>query len=211
MFMKKNRDLSLSAILFSGICLLNSFSLKAQEEASQEYEQYYQGFPFEEGIYQNFDAFKKNQPSYTSDIEGRGSDLYIWNDSLKKMVPVIPKRVWGYSQSGNVYVSVEDAFWRIINIGSLSQFSAIVISRFVTTDQFGFPIEQYSKNMKQLFLDMNDGNYYELNIKNLKPYIESEPLLEARFNNMRRVKDRELILMLKAYNELHPLYFPLHD
>lgn len=205
------RLLKNKSIFVLGFFLLSTIYIKAQEDNSYNYEQYYHGFPFNEGVYLTFEDFKDNLPRITSGIDGRGGDLYIWNDSLEKMIPVYPNKVWGYSQSGNVYVSMEDGFWRIINIGSLSQFSAIVLTRFVTTDQFGFPVEQYSKNMKQLFLDMNNGNYYELTAKNLRPYIESEPLLEERFKKMRRVKDRELIMMLKAYNELHPLYFPVHE
>ena len=65
--------------------------------------------------------------------------------------------------------------------------------------------------MQQLFLDMETGKTYILSAENLMPYIDEEPLLKERFRNMKRIKDRELILVLKAYNELNPIYFPVYD
>lgn len=197
----------LSVIL---VFLTSHLSLKSQIDDTLEVP-YELGFDFNEGVYLTFDEFRNNRPSLKIKIEGRGSDLYVWNDSLQEMTTVNPQRVWGYSQAGNIYIAIEDAFWRIINIGQLSQFSAIVVSRFMTTDAFGFPVEQYSKNMQQLFMDMNDGSIYELNAKNLKFYLEQEPMLDSKFSKLKRKKPRELILILKAYNELHPIYFPVYE
>ena len=117
------------------------------------YESFRLDFPFQEGIYLSFQDFKLNQPSIVSTIESRGNELYVYEDSLDKMIPVYADKVWGYSQSGNVYISSENAFWRLINIGSLTQYSAIIVTKFTTTDQFGFPIENYTKSLKPLFLD----------------------------------------------------------
>lgn len=187
------------------------FPSHSQETDQQELRQYYPNFPFQEGIYKSFYEFKKNQPSIQLAIQGRGNDLKVWNDSLQKMVAVAAEKVWGYSQSGNIYIAVDDAFWRIIKIGSLAQFSAIIVSRFTTVDPFGFPVENYSKTMKSMFLDMKEGNVYELNADNLALFLENEPMLYERFKKKRRKKEKELILMLNAYNELNPVYFPVYE
>ena len=135
------------------IVFLSCIELSAQDD-SLNYEAYYLGFPFQEGIYLSFEEFRLNKPAFKTDFERRGADVYIYNDSLEKMTLIDPQKVWGYSQAGNIYVSSNDSYWRIINIGRLAQFSAIAISVFRTVDSFGFPIEQETKRMEQLFLDM---------------------------------------------------------
>lgn len=170
--------------------------------------QYYEGFPFQEGIYTSFNDFVNNEPRITRTFEKRGSQLYLYNDSLKDFEKVNPERVWGYSQAGNVYISQEGAYWRIINMGALAQFSAIVITTVQSVDNFGFPITQRSKSMQQLFLDFNSGEIYELSAKNLKPYFEKDPILKERFSKLKK-REKDLILALKAYNELYPIYLPL--
>ncbi|MEQ8625947.1 MAG: hypothetical protein RJQ00_00955 [Vicingaceae bacterium] len=178
---------------------------------SLNYEAYYPGFPFQEGIYTSFEDFKLNDPAVKTDFERRGADLYAYNDSLRKMILIDPEKIWGYSQVGNIYISSNDSYWRIINIGRLAQYSAITISVFRTIDSFGFSVEQQTKSMQQLFLDMETGKSYILSAENLMPFIDEQPLLKERFRNMKRIKDRELILVLKAYNELNPIYFPVYD
>jgi hypothetical protein len=207
---------SLTSILSFFLGFLLSFSpalLKAQEAPIQEVsmETYVSGFDFNEGIYRSFEEFRNNAPSIQGYFEKRGGTLYLQNDTSAKMEVVNPEKVWGYSQAGNIYVSLEDAFWRIINIGQLSQFSAIVISTIRTVDAFGFPTETQTRSMEQLFLDMNDGKIYAMNVKNLLPYVERDPLLAGRFKNMKRIRERELILVIRAYNELHPLQFPVYE
>lgn len=172
---------------------------------------YVTDFPFQEGIYLSYDEFKNNAPAIQSKIERSGSSLYVYDDSLQEMVRVNPNRVWGYSQSGNIYIAFDEAYWRIISIGALSHFSAIVVSTFQTIDAFGFPVEQRSKSMKQLFLDFESGEIYPLEYKALAPYIEQDPILNQRFQKLKRKRDRELIVVLKAFNELHPIQFPVYE
>ncbi len=192
------------------VFLLFPFSLLSQED-SIEMLQYSSGFAFKEGIYANFEDFKKNQPSYTQAIERRGSDLYWYNDSLNKMVKVPPSKIWGYSQAHNVYISYTGAYWRFINMGQLTHFSAIFISRYNTVDAYGFPVERVSKKMEHLFMDFNTGKVELLSYKNLEPYFEKDALLYKNFKKLKRKKQADLILALKTYNELYPIYFPQND
>lgn len=192
--------------LFYFICLC----IFSQQEDTLQYEPYRLGFPFKEGIYLNFEEFKLNQPSILNSFEGRGDELQIYDDSLDKMVPVYADRVWGYSQSGNIYVSEGESFWRVIHIGNLAQYSAIVVTKFTSIDQFGFPVESYAKNMKSLFFDMTDGSKFELNQRNVEAYLEDKPQLKEQFKK-RRKKTSDLMMILRAYNELNPIYFPVYE
>lgn len=207
---KKNPISYAWQFLFGLVFLLFANVLKAQND-SLRYELYQLGFPFNEGIYGSFEEFKNNKPTILERFEKRGSNLWAWEDSSKSMIVVDPEKIWGYSQAGNVYVSFEDAFWRIINVGQLSQFTAIMIKTFQSVDAFGFPVENQTKSISQLFLDMNDGSIYELTKKNLSHYLEAEPQLENRIKKIKRVKGKDLVLILKAYNQLHPLYFPVYE
>lgn len=194
--------------------LLSCFSItqsaKAQDD-STTYEIYQFGFEFNKGIYKSLDEFRNNAPSITSAISVKSSNLSVWEDSSQSMVLVDPDKVWGYAQAGNVYISHEGHFWRIINIGQLCQFTAIIIKNFQTIDSFGFPIMHQTKSIEQVFMDVQNGEILELNAKNLSPYIEAEPQLDKRFKNLRRIKPYDLILALKAYNELNPLYIPIYE
>ena len=189
---------------------ITSAGLIAQND-SLNYEVYQLGFNFQEGVYTSFEEFKINKPSLQQKLDKQGANLLIWDDSTQSMVVVNPKKIWGYSHAGNVYVSYEDNYWRIINIGQLSQFSAVIIKTFNTIDAFGFPVENQTKSMSPLFLDMIDGAVYELTFKNLSHYMESDPLLNKQFKKNKRIKTKELVLALKAYNQLHPLYFPVYE
>ncbi len=209
--MRKRRSIHLhlgNLLLLLGISF-SHWSFAQTDSTTLEIYQF--GFEFNKGIYQSLDEFKTNSPSIVAPIEVKSSNLFVWEDSSQSMILVDPEKVWGYSQAGNVYISHEGHFWRIINIGQLSQFTAIIIKSFQTVDSFGFPIQQQTKSIEQVFMDMQSGEILELNAKNLGPYIENEPQLANRFKNLKRIKAVNLILALKAYNELNPLYLPVYE
>jgi len=181
--------------------------LSFTQDGERVLRQYYQGFPFTEGIYLTMEDFRQNKPTFTQDFERRGSQLYLHDDSLKKMILVSPKKIWGYSQVDNIYISYEDAYWRLINLGRLSHFSAIFVSTYQTVDAYGFPVERSSKRMEHLFLDFKSGKVKQLTYENLEKYFKEEPMQYEAFKKLKRKKQQDLILALKAYNELNPIYF----
>ncbi|MAY84397.1 MAG: hypothetical protein CMP59_09725 [Flavobacteriales bacterium] len=196
-------------ILFLGT-LFTGKSLQAQDyfELNREY---YPGFPFESGVYLSLEEFKNNSPSYKQSVRKSGIDLMIESDTSDELIAVDPAKIWGYSQGGNVYVSFEGGFWRLINIGTLCHFTAVVVTELQTIDSFGFPTTVYTKSMQHLFLDVETGNIYGLNEKKLKPFLEEEPILYKKFQDKKRKKTVDFIKALKAYNELHPLRFPINE
>jgi hypothetical protein len=202
------RQLSIHLLILG--TLLFGKSLMAQEYFELKRE-YYPGFPFVSGVYMSLDEFLENDPSYQRSLSKRGSELLIRGDSASEMIVVDPSKVWGYSQGGNVYLSFEDAFWRIINIGSLCHFTAVIVTSFQTIDAFGFPTMQYSKSMEHLFLDTDSGEIYALEEKQLKPFLSKDPILLKKFESKKRKKTVDLINALKAYNEIHTLEFPINE
>lgn len=182
--------------------------LSFAQDGDKDLRQYNQGFSFAEGLYLTMEDFKENKPVFRQDFERSGSQLLLYDDSLKKKIVVEPKKIWGYSQVDNIYIAYEDAYWRLISIGRLSHFSAIFISTFQTVDAYGFPVERNSKSMEHLFLDFKTGKVKRLNYDNLETYFKEEPMQYDAFKKLKKKKQRDLILALRAYNELHPIYFP---
>ena len=203
---KKNIKITKLISIIALVCC-NLFCF-AQDQDSVTYDV---NFVFEEGIYLSFQEYKNNRPVLTNPMKRQESSVF-YEDSTNSWLEIDPKKVWGYSYGGNIYISIDDQFWKCINIGKLTQFNSISVSQYYSMSPYGFGgTTVQSKNLEQSFLDMNDGEIKKLNYKNLKPYIEEEPMLSRYIRNNKRAKHKELILVLKAYNELNPLYFPVYE
>lgn len=202
------RQLSIYLLILGTLWFGKSLVAQDYFELKREY---YPGFPFVSGVYMGLDEFLENAPSYQRSLSKRGSELIMEGDSASEMIVIDPNKVWGYSQGGNIYLSFEEAFWRIINIGRLCHFTAVIVTSFQTIDAFGFPTMQHSKSMEHLFLDTDSGEIYGLNEEQLKPFLKKDPILLRKFESKRRKKTVDLINALKAYNEIHTLEFPINE
>jgi hypothetical protein len=169
--------------------------------------QFTDNYRFEEGVYLSFNEFKINKPSVKT-FKVKGNSIQLFNDSIKEYLPMNPDSVWAYSDSKNVYVSKEGQFWKIINLGKLCHFTAITLTKFQTVDTFGFPIERYSRTINHYFFDIGLGEVVLLNEENLDVYLKDNLVLNKKFKKKIK-KEIGLIVALKSYNELNPIYFPL--
>lgn len=192
------------------IILLQAFNLFGQVDDVREV-LYHPGFDFTEGLYVHIEEFRSNDPSYQRKIEKVDADLYIEDDTSDSMILVDPSKIWGFCLANNIYISYDNAYWRIITVGTLCHFSAILVTSFQTVDAFGFPITQYSKTLQHLFLDIRTGEIYALNEKQLKPFIEEEPILANRYERKRKKKMIDLIQAIIDYNEFFPVEFPKYE
>ena len=157
----------------------------------------------DEGVFLHYEDYLNKQPEKIKLIK-KGSDIFFWNESLKTEVRLDPRKVWGYSINGNVYISYEDGFWKLINEGRLNHFSAIVIRYYQSYDSFGFMVNRPTQILTHLFFDSSDGKILNLDKENFKGYFEEEPKLEKYYRKLKGNKTEKLILVLKAYNERHP-------
>ncbi len=190
------------------LLLLQSFQLFGQIDDERMYQL---GFDFQEGVYLSLEEFRRNSPSYQRSIEKDDANLYMESDTSAEMILVDPEKIWGFCISDNIYISYDNAYWKLINIGTLSHFSAILVSSFQTVDAFGFPVTQYSKSLQHLFIDVRDGQIYALTDEQLIPFMEEEPILEHRYKRIKRRKTNDLIQALKDYNEFFPLELPVYE
>lgn len=185
-------------------CQLASFSQAIEEDQIL----YRYNFAFEKGIYLKYSEFQQNKPLFIKPFERSGTTIKTFNDSANKLLPVNPNRVWGYTDGQQVYVAYEDAFWKILNIGKLNHFTAIIVTEYTTVDAFGFPVQRYTKTLNHLFFDFDTGIVQVLNKKNIKPYLENGVV---KFKNMKLKNTEDLILALQSINRVNPIYFPKHE
>ena len=196
-------------ILFTFL-LSSAYLILFGQASEQSYAVYQVGFEFKEGIYLSFEEFKANMPQLRYPIKKIGKRAY-YTDASDSLIEITATNVWGYSFEGNIYISRNELFWKCINIGQLTQFTAIESNTFRTVDTYGFYNEVQTQSLQQSFLEMETGLIRKMNYKNLKPYIDKEPTLSRYVKNKRKARYGELILVLKAYNKLNPLYFPIYE
>lgn len=174
---------------------------------------YSKDFKFNEGIYLNFNDFKYNQPSITVPLEKSGSDVFI-KVSDDSVAAINPLKVWGYSYDNNIYISSEGVFWKCINIGRLTQFTEVRVRTQFTASPYGYGYgynnQIQTKSLAQSFLDIETGEIKAMTFKNLKPYIEDEPSLK-QYHKKRGIKHKEMIVLLRYYNQLNPINFPVYE
>lgn len=190
----------LICIILLSVC----FSFSCQSQAIENNERYTIDFEFKEGIYLSFEEFRRNQPNIKDGYKIQGNRLLVLDSSLN-WIEVDPLKIWGYCTENNIYVSYEEAYWKLVNIGKLCQFSAITISRALINDAYGFQREIKSKEFGTYFFDFDDGLIQKLNAKNLTPYYKE--LNHKSSRGLGKKKDREQILFIKKYNYAKPIYF----
>lgn len=157
-----------------------------------------------EGIYRTFEEFKNNTPGIVGEMELRSERLFA-KDSSNEWIQIDADKVWACFVESKFYIAFEGRFWKSLNTGSLLHFAAIDYRTVVQANpMFGATASQEPVSV-QLFLDTETGELMKLNYNNLKPYIEREPSLVDYVKKNRKSKSKQIILLLKAYNELNPL------
>lgn len=159
-----------------------------------------------EGIYFNVNDIRLNNPSYKVNFETRGAKIFYKNPKGVE-VELSPDSVYGYAFNNKIHLSFDGVFWRCVNIGSLTQFSEIKVISYIDYNPYNNATYERKKNvLRHLFLDLNTGSFKQLKYSSLKPYIEKEASLKKYIKKNNKAKYKELILILKAYNQLNPLY-----
>ncbi len=156
-----------------------------------------------EGYYHSYESFLSNDSKPFVGVERRREQVYRLDDSLGWVDA--SDRIWGYSNGSQLYLRYEEKYWKVLNLGTLAHFSAVVLTEYVTMDSFGFPVTRQTREMQQLFMDMSTGIIYPLSKKNLLPFLEKEPMLMERANARKGKRTHSLISVLQAYNQLNPL------
>ncbi|MBL4708806.1 MAG: hypothetical protein JKY48_10260 [Flavobacteriales bacterium] len=191
---------SLLLLIFLLSVVISSYAQEGWDDESD----YSPAIELKQGIYFTFEEFKKDAPSITTEIEIREESLFT-KDSINKWIEVDADKVWGCFLGSKLYISYEARFWKSLNMGSLMHFAVIDYKTVVQGDlMYGATVSQEPVSL-QMFLDTKTGKLMKLNYRHLKPYIENEPSLVKYITKNKINKSKQTVLLLKAYNELHPV------
>jgi hypothetical protein len=162
--------------------------------------------PFADGVIREVQELKDgNYRQANIDYQTENAVYLITEDSLTALNP---DDYWGFILNHKLYIAFNGSFWKAIQTGTITHFTAVIRYSFVTMDAFGFPVEQESTRLEHFFADLHDGHIYPLTENNLAPYLAGDKILSQRFSKERKLSISQLITYLNAYNQKFPFYLP---
>lgn len=204
--------------------ILLFFVFAAINVYSQDTIVYSRDYIFKEGIYPNYNAFKRNKPieikRIVSDYDKTKLDFIaaitskkyiIYLDSLNNKDTIKPAELWGYCQNQAIYINYNEEFFRVPVVGNLFHFMAY---RYVTMS-YGTPnIYGYSsypttvREQAQFIFDNESQTIREFNATVMEEILMRDEALYKEFMALsNRKKKQSVFIYLRKYNEKRPLYF----
>ncbi len=199
------------------------------QTVAQEVIQYAPGFEFREGIYLNFEQFKNNNPlpknSIVSNLNHSDTEFlltilddktFTYKDEKDTVRTLFTENVWGFSRNDNIFVRVENDFFRISILGSISHFLA-TITVYYNNMNTGFynpyygmgPTQSTTQETRQMILDYKTGRTTDFTQENMENILQRDQRLFDEFSNLKKSQKKDLLfLYLRKYNEKHPIFFP---
>jgi hypothetical protein len=181
---------------------------------------YSREFEFKEGLFLNFEQFKKNDPIPKSAIVSSYPQTQV--DFLSQVLAskyvtykgadgsehkVEPMSLWGYCQNRSIYINFKDDFNRVNVIGNLCLFSAVISVPMSYHD----PMNNYGINtqddIRQFILNTNTDKIVDFNVFNMEMILKNDQELYSEFMKMKkRKKSDSIFIYIRKYNEKHPLF-----
>lgn len=211
-----------------------------QEDDSQMV-RYSPDFKFKDGLYLNIEDLRNNDPiplarivtdlgSYNKDFINEmysSAKIVLYDDySIKRFI--YTKNIWGYAESGRLYIMVGGRFQRIIIQGSISLFTASTTTRvkteygprdssmYTTGDLYRSHRKRYyyapvtGEGQEYLFdFDSNTLSAYTVEI--LEKLLVRDPILFPEYAALKkREQKKRMPEFIRKYNQNHPLLFPYY-
>lgn len=184
---------------------------------------YAPGFTFRQGIYLNYQQFRENRPVLRSRIisnydstrldylrQVTAAKTISYTDSSGKLTEVSPSKIWGFCENNSVYIRYNNAFNKIVVMGSLCHFTATYVSYmssgppYPANSAYGTPVE----TIRQYMLDTKTGSVLDFVLPNVEAILKRDPELYKEFMGLRKGKRKQLMFFyLRKYNERNLLYF----
>ncbi len=212
------------AIFFNkeGIC---------QSVDSLGFVEYTPEYEFKEGVYFTFDQVKENKPIQKRRIitpinyddneffEKVLSDRKVYySDILGNKKVIHTDEIWGYSRNGFIYIKLSNNYHRIIRIGAICHFVAMITQNTPSHAGFnGYMHPSASSNMQnpstvvgQFLLDFKTGEIYEYTVNSVETLLKKDLDLYESFIKLRRKeKKKKKFVYIRKFNENNPIYFPV--
>ena len=182
-----------------------------------------------EGVYLNYESFKKNKPipkakiisvydkskiDFLESVVTKDKIIYMDDAGIERAVKT--DDVWGYYENSSVrinfvYNNYSSGFQKVQVIGSICHFTASV--QFYANDPMdggGFSgSSRYYKEIKQFVIDFPTGKIFEFGVASMEVLLKKDEALYKEFFGLPKRKKRDLIFFyLRKFNEKYPVYFP---
>ena len=204
-------------IIFSFISLI-TFAQSDSIAYSRDYE-------FAEGFYLAVNQFKNNDPvPKSSIISGIPKDQLdfmkqlmeqkniVFTDSRSVEQNIETLTIWGYCQNRSVYINFNKQFNKLIVIGTLCHFTAMV----ATSASFRYPMDyNYGFNnnvdvLRQYVFDTQTNKVFDFNVKTMEMLLKNDAILYDQFMALKKREKPDVIFVyLRKFNEKYPLYLPV--
>lgn len=182
--------------------------------------------PLTEGIYLNYNDFRKNDAIKKEQVEtninkeqldffGKVIDqeklTYIKSSSTNT---ILTKDVWGYVQNGTLFINYKNNFYRVPVFGSICHFVALVeVSNYYP----GYYPVNYggtvgtsvkTKEVREFIMNFYDGITEEQSMEKIEKLLSRDETIYKEYMSLKKKKRREQVSRyIRKYNELHPIYF----
>ncbi|MBL0328766.1 MAG: hypothetical protein IPP64_04950 [Bacteroidetes bacterium] len=179
-------------------------------------------YEFKEGIFLTLQHFKNNTPILKSAIvsvlpkdqldfftQVLEQNVVVYKDSAGVEQKLQRSAVWGYSQNRAIYVNFNNEFNRLNVIGTLSLFSAMIVSSPMRSDPINdmYAIQPTFQELRQFIFDSQTNKIVDFNVKNMELLLKNDAELYAEFIKLKKRKKADSIFIyLRKYNEKYPLY-----
>ncbi len=196
--------------------LFSLFSLAAV--AQPDSVAYTHEFEFTEGIYLNYSQFINNLPipkasivsnypktqiDFLAEISNQKSISY--NDINGNLQRVETVTIWGYSRNHSIYINYLKQLCKVNVIGTLFYFSANVTCSIGVPDPMGMNTNY--EETRQFVYDTKIDKFFEFNVKSMEEILMDDNEMHSKFVAMKkREKPDVIFILLRKYNERHPLY-----
>lgn len=201
-------------------CLFFPALLPAQQDSVA----YGNAFRFTDGVYLQFSDFRSNKPipksSIVSDYDPTRLDFIrqvlskntlIYKDANGTEQTVSTSKIWGYAENGAAYVWLNNAFNRIMVVGSICHFTAYETTYVYAGSPVGYG-SQYGtpqQQMVQLMLDTKTGAVMHFDSDAMLKLLQPDKKLFDEFSALpKRKRKEQLFIYLRKFNEAHVLKFP---
>jgi hypothetical protein len=183
-----------------------------------------------EGIFLNYEDFRRNNPVTKSQIENNlnkelldyfGKSLdpekFVFSRNGEK-ITVASKTVWGFYQNNTLHINYRGNFYRVPVFGSISYLMATieVISPNYYYPSYGgmggiggsMGTTMKTQEVREFLINFYDGIVTPFSMDQAERLLNRDPAVYAEFKALKRKQQKEQVSRyFRKYNELHPVYF----
>lgn len=188
---------------------------------------YSPAYLFKNGLFVSFNQVLLNNPMpFERVISGNKSndnwldlalktDKIIYLDDFGVQQTIKTSDVWGYCNSGSLFVNWNNEFYRIPYIGRISHY---VATQTVRNDYFADPYYGYYPGMNpayetnkiiQNIIDFESGKSFPFTLETVQAFLMKDTKLFDEFNQLKKNKKKQMMFMyIRRFNDRNPLYLP---